>query len=322
MNSARTVLVLTGPDDPTADAVIAEIVKRGARVARHDLGDFPTRIRFTAEHGAQGWAGRMSESEIATQIDQVVSVYYRRPSQFRFPPGMSNADQVYAGEEARIGVGGVLAALDCRWVNHPHAIARAEWKPLQLDIARICGLITPRTLISNDVGEAVEFAERVGGRVVCKSLSSVILAEGDQHKLVYTTPVDPAAIDPDTFAATAHLVQEWVPKACESRVTVVGDQLLAVAIETKSARAHIDWRTDYDLLHYQRVEVPTDIGTGLLAYLRALGLHYGAFDFVITPEGEWVMLECNPSGQWLWLHHLADLPIPSAMAELLIGDSA
>lgn len=70
------------------------------------------------------------------------------------------------------------------------------------------------------------------------------------------------------------------------------------------------------------VEVPADIVVGLLAYLRALGLHYGAFDFVITPQGEWVMLECNPSGQCLWLHHLADLPIPAAMAELLIGESA
>lgn len=69
--------------------------------------------------------------------------------------------------------------------------------------------------------------------------------------------------------------------------------MLAVAIETNSARAHIDWRTDYDSLQYQPIEVPADIGTGLLAYLRALGLHYGAFDFVITPQGEWVMLECN-----------------------------
>lgn len=30
-------------------------------------------------------------------------------------------------------------------------------------------------------------------------------------------------------------------------------------------------------------------------------------------------LECNPSGQWLWLHHFANLPIPTALAELLTG---
>lgn len=29
------------------------------------------------------------------------------------------------------------------------------------------------------------------------------------------------------------------------------------------------------------------------------------------------MLECNPAAQWLWLHHLAALPIPAALADLL-----
>ena len=57
----------------------------------------------------------------------------------------------------------------------------------------------------------------------------------------------------------------------------------------------------------------------MIEYLTAFNLNYGAFDFVITPDGEWIMLECNPSGQWLWLHHVAGLPIPEALADLLTG---
>ncbi len=34
------------------------------------------------------------------------------------------------------------------------------------------------------------------------------------------------------------------------------------------------------------------------------------------------MLECNPSAQWLWLHHTAGLPIPTVLANLLIGTQA
>jgi hypothetical protein len=30
--------------------------------------------------------------------------------------------------------------------------------------------------------------------------------------------------------------------------------------------------------------------------------------------------ECNPAGQWLWLHHLADMPVPAALADLLTGE--
>ncbi|MGH3622525.1 MAG: hypothetical protein ACRDQ5_12150 [Sciscionella sp.] len=112
-----------------------------------------------------------------------------------------------------------------------------------------------------------------------------------------------------------------MPKARESRVTAVGGRVLAVAIEADSPRARVDWRADYNSLRYLPVEVPAEVKAGVLAYLGALRLHYGAFDFVITPDGKWVMLECNPSGQWLWLHHLAGLPIPAALADLLTGEA-
>ena len=34
---------------------------------------------------------------------------------------------------------------------------------------------------------------------------------------------------------------------------------------------------------------------------RALGILFGAFDFIVTPEGEHVFLEVNPAGQFLWV---------------------
>jgi ATP-grasp ribosomal peptide maturase len=317
-----TVLVLTGAKDPTADVVIEELARRGVPVARHDLGDFPTRMRFSAWHMGDGWAGRLSGPDATTDLQDVSAIYYRRPSNFRFPPELSAGDRVYAQEEARIGVGGVLAALDCRWVNHPHRVARAEWKPLQIEIARTCGLPTPRTLISDDSQEAIEFAERLGGPVVCKSLSSVVLAEEGQHKVVYTRRVDPTTISPRDFGATVHLIQEWVPKRREARVTVVGGQVLAVAIDSDSDAGRVDWRSDYDSLRYTSTDAPPEIADGMRRYLACTGLSFGAFDFVITPDGEWIMLECNPAGQWLWLHHIAGLAIPAALADTLTGAAA
>lgn len=320
MSARRTVLVLTGKDDPTADVVIGEIVRRGAPVARFDVGDFPVDAQLTAIHTDDGYYGRLSGPDGTVDLEEIGSVYYRRPSRFTFPPGMSDADRVYAETEARLGLGGVLAGLAARWVNHPHHIARAEWKGLQLEIARRVGLRTPPTLIGNEAAQVTEFARLIEEPIVCKTFSSLVLAENGQHKITYTTAVDPTAIDPQAFAATAHLVQAWVPKARECRATVVGEQVLAVAIETDSPRARVDWRADYDALHYLPIEVPADTTAKMVAYLRELNLHYGVFDFAITPDDEWVMFECNPSGQWLWLHHAADLPIPAALADLLTGD--
>lgn len=87
-----------------------------------------------------------------------------------------------------------------------------------------------------------------------------------------------------------------MPKARESRVTAVGDQLLAVAIEAGSPRAMIDWRSDYGSLRYVPVEVPAKVRDGIRGYLRDFRLRYGAFDFVITPDDEWIMLEFTDQG--------------------------
>ncbi len=42
METQRAVLVLTGADDPTAGAVVAELDRRGVPVTVMDTGDFPT----------------------------------------------------------------------------------------------------------------------------------------------------------------------------------------------------------------------------------------------------------------------------------------
>lgn len=53
-----------------------------------------------------------------------------------------------------------------------------------------------------------------------------------------------------------HLVQEWVPKHHDVRVTVVGGQVFAVAIHAGSPAAMVDFRADYAALEYECVDVP------------------------------------------------------------------
>lgn len=321
-DSSGTVLVLTCAEDPTADAVIAELARRDARVVRMDTGDFPTALRLSATMAHTGWTGRLATDDVSVDLADLCSVYFRRPTRFRLPVGMSEADEVFAAVEARHGLGGLLASLDVLWVNQPVRQAAAEYKPLQLATAAACGMRTPATLLTNQHREVVDFADEIGAPVVCKQLSSLVLSEDGETRVVYTTIVDPAAVDPAAFAATAHLIQEFVPKAYEARVTVVGRTPIAVAVRSGSAAGRIDWRADYDALSYQRVDVPDDVARRIGSFLDALGLNYGAFDFVITPDDEWVMLECNPAGQWLWLEHETGAPIASALAELLAEGSA
>lgn len=310
--------MLSAAEDPTADAVIDELARRGTSVARMDTGDFPIHMSVSATNESARWDGRLWTSSTTMELADVASVYYRRPTFFRFPPGLSNGDALWASAEARMGVGGVLMSMtNALWVNHPVQIAGAEYKALQLCAAARAGLRVPCTVITNNHQAVMDFADGVGGPIICKALSSVLLADGDGLKITYTTPVDPSSIDPHRLAVTAHLFQEQIAKAFEVRVTMVGAAAFGVAIHADSERGRIDWRADYAALRYERIQVPEQVASAMGAYLGSFGLNYGAFDFVVTPDGEWVMLECNPSGQWLWLQEETGVPIAAALADLL-----
>jgi biotin carboxylase len=47
--------------------------------------------------------------------------------------------------------------------------------------------------------------------------------------------------------------------------------------------------------------LPPEVEEGCLRLMRRLGLLFGCFDFIVTPEGEHVFLEVNPAGQFLWV---------------------
>ncbi|HEV2089025.1 MAG TPA: ATP-grasp ribosomal peptide maturase [Cryptosporangiaceae bacterium] len=315
MASPDTVLVLTERLDPTADLVVAELARRGVAVVRFDTAEFPADLRVCATFDGR-WHGVVHTRTHVLHLDALCGAYYRRPSAFVFPPGMTEHELGWANLEARIGLGGVLATVP-HWLNHPSRIGFAEYKPIQLAAAAAAGLDTPRTLITNDPADARRFAAGVG-QVVYKPFSAATEKDG-RRAFVYTTPVTADDID-DAVRLTAHLFQEWVPKAHEVRLTVVDDQLFAARLTAGSEAARVDWRSDYPSLVYAVDEVPAEVRLAVLRLLAELGLRFAAMDFVVTPAGRWVFLDLNPNGQWAWIEHETGLPLCAAIADALTRD--
>lgn len=311
------VLIISAPE-PTATAVLHELSAHPVEAVLLDIGEFPARLSLAAATTDTGaWAGTIHGDGVDVDLARVRSVYYRRPTRFSIPAGVSSSDAVLAEYEARLGMGGVLASLDAPWLCHPHAVARAEYKPLQLRKLREAGLAVPRTLITNDHHEATRWAKQLDGPIVCKQLSPIALEQDGKVRLSYTTRVDLAEIDPAALAVTAHCLQEQVvDKLFEVRVTMVGHDAFGVAIHTDSAAAALDWRRDYGQLRYQPFDPPEPIVAGMRRYLDLMGLRYGCFDLVATPQG-YLAYECNAAGQYLWLEHATGLPISTAIAAYL-----
>ena len=61
----------------------------------------------------------------------------------------------------------------------------------------------------------------------------------------------------------------------------------------------------------------TDIQTKCRCLMQRLNLNYGAIDFVLDKQGNYVFLEINPNGQWAWIEHLTGLPISKEIVKCL-----
>lgn len=309
------VLVVTQLDDPTADLVIGELTERDVPIIRLDTADFPHTVSLSTHIGQDvGITGRVRTMSREVDVSRVRSLYYRRPTQFDFEH-LEGQDARFARAQARYGFGGALANLPgCLYVNHPTAIADAEVKPAQLAAAADVGLTVPPTLITNEPDEARAFAAK-HAPIVYKPLRATRYQAENEPCTVWTREI---AVDDltDAVAGTAHLFQATVDKVADLRITVIGDRVFCVRIDTRDP-ALLDWRYDYDQLSYTTTEPPSGVTGRLHAYLRRFGLVFGCFDFALTAAGEAVFLECNPNGQWAWLQQPTGLPMAQAFADLL-----
>ncbi|MFF8399187.1 ATP-grasp ribosomal peptide maturase [Streptomyces sp. NPDC016172] len=320
---AATVLVITALEDVTADLVIHVLNERDVPVVRVDPADIGPDLAFGFRIGEEGplWAGRLRTSSRELDVREVAAVYYRRPTPYttRFEH-LPQQQRDFAAAEARHGLGGVLNALQgATYVNHPHAVARADFKPAQLLRLAMLGLRVPPTLITNEAEAARKFAID-HERVVYKTFRGLPRGEDDRTGAIWTQRVGPAGFD-ETLTVTAHLFQAEIPKRSDVRITVVGRQVFAQRIIAPDGA--LDWRRgDWDELAHSPISVPATIETALLAYLDSFGLVFGCFDFALTGDGDdpedWWAIECNPNGQWGWLPDAAH--IAEAFADILSTD--
>src|SRR5207244_3359434 len=99
------------------------------------------------------------------------------------------------------------------------------------------------------------------------------------------------------------IFQADVPKRVEVRVTVVGEQLFAVEIDSqRTNRTRHDWRRfDANRTPYRRHNLPPAVQQACLRMVERLELRTGSLDLILTPDGRYVFLELNPGGRYDWI---------------------
>ncbi|MFE1437181.1 MvdC/MvdD family ATP grasp protein [Streptomyces sp. NPDC058739] len=301
-------------DEDHTRAVLRRLEAAGREVVRLDLADFPARGDVTLDYAAAGEPVYTVRTPTAhARLERCRAAWWRRVRPFTVDRRLGTfRDQSFAISETGEALHGLFHSLDCTWVNPPALDAIAHHKPYQWDVARRTGLCLPRTLVTNQAERARRFIRETGvGRTVFKGF----VASADawrETRLVRDE--DLTVLDAVRYAPV--IFQEYVPGS-DLRVTIVGDNVFAAEIDASQTGYPVDMRMVVDEARMRPVELPAAVTDRLMRVMRALGLAFGAVDLRRRADGEYVFLEVNPAGQWLFVEERTGLPITEEVAALL-----
>ena len=318
------VFVVTQKFDPHVDRVLPILKHRGVPFFRLNTDDFHADYAVSTTPEMGGVHIRDAWGRSVAFPDDVAALWYRKPVPPAPPKPVTDeeAARVVAAETAEF-----LASLWSlpvpRRINDPAANERAARKLPQLALAARLGLRIPRSIVTNDPAEARAFVAGLPAAAACKSLKAYGYRDEAGERFIFARRVEPAefAAAAETVALCPTLLQEYVEKDHELRVTIIGARTFCCRIDSQSAaEATTDWRrADPFALPHRIVPLDPTVERALRAMMEVHGLLYGSFDLIVTPAGEIVFLELNPNGQWLWVEMMTEAPMAEAMADLLTG---
>jgi glutathione synthase/RimK-type ligase-like ATP-grasp enzyme len=310
------VLIIAQQRDEHAVAVKSHLERMGNEADVFDTSLFPEAAQLAMRYGCcnNQRSLRLEVQGRALELGRYGSVWWRRPQ----PPRLSEqmlrqSHRAFAANEIYEAMTGLWQMLDAEWINDPARDQIAQRKAYQLKVAQEVGLRIPPTLITNDPDEARRFVDARGYRqIVYKSFSSTeeewretrLLREEELHLL-------------DHVRHAPVIFQHYIEARYDLRITAVGEELFSAAIHSQETQYKVDSRIDIGSAKVEEVEIPDEVEEKLLELKRRLGLVYGAIDMRLSPAGDYVFLEINPGGQFMYIEAATGLPIAAAMAEEL-----
>ena len=309
------ILIISSEKDVHAQAATSALSDMGSDYRILDLSEFPQSMELGISMSSAGedqFAVRFADGK-RLDMEEVTAVWWRRPQPFGLPQNLNDpVHRQFAMQESDLAFKGLWQTSKALWVNGVNEDAAASNKPWQLQVAKEIGLRIPQTLITNSPEDAERFITQNGSKFIFKAFLANALAwretrlvREEEKKLLHLVRVAPV------------IFQRYVEARADLRVTVIGERIYAAAAETDAGDYEQDVRMN-PKIPWSVHDLPDDIAAKLLELMRRLELQYGAIDLRLTPEGEYVFLEINPAGQFLFIQNATGLEIAKGLASHLV----
>jgi hypothetical protein len=312
------LLILTSDKDLTADFLIVELINRHLPYFRLNAEELAT-AGFVFSLTGNTVRREVSIGARTLDLNEVRAVWYRRAIHPGPVAGLSRGETAFVTGELRHLAMGLVLNPDITWINPIDSVSVAEHKLYQLQVARQVGFRVPRTLVSRDASELRRFAAANEFGTICKPIFHGMFVDEATAYSVYTRRVTPESFDADCVEVCPVLLQEEIARSADVRTTFIGSRCFVADI--KGDPSLVDWRDPDVSVSYSAASLSDGAQRMCRAMLDKLGLIYGAFDFVRTPEGELVFLEVNPTGEWAWLEDRLGFPMRDAFIQLFYSDA-
>ncbi len=301
-------LILTQPDDTHAVLVKLALEKLDHQVQLLFTADQPSRQKNSIFLDGTNYRWKaVNDTQLILENDYEV-VWWRRPHKPYLARASSHPEDYKFILKENILFHEALTsnlAPDAWWVNSKEAANRANSKLLQLKMAASSGMIIPLTLCSNnpqDIRSFVRKHEHDG--VIYKPLNPGCWYENNQLKMLYTSAITSLALPSDQLLQlNPGIYQKEIKKKYELRVTCFGDYLVAAKLHSQPHKqGRVDWRViPQGEMVVEPYTLPFGLKKQIQNFMHALGLVFGCLDFIVTTEGEYLFLEVNEQGQFLWI---------------------
>lgn len=315
----KNILIYSSEYDPHVDIVLDRMSEVGIDAIRLNTQSIPelAKINLDIEHMGMN-SITLIDSNKSFSLDTIKSVWWRRPTNFSIDHQLSVTEKAFSEIELNAVMKSIFNSLDCYWISHPDNLRMANNKYEQLIRAKSIGFRIPGTIISNIKSNLVKFYEKHNKSVIFKVLSDPSLGSTyfvneyiknpsfqmpETVSVARTTLLDDEILSRYTDTQVLPvLFQEYVHKKYEIRATVIGDKIFSAKIDSQKheeAAAHVDWRF-YDV-EMEPIEMPERINEMCIKLVKSYGLNYGALDLIYSETDEYVFLENNPNGQFIFI---------------------
>jgi RimK-like ATP-grasp domain len=322
------ILVITSKADVHCDYVAIKLRQKGYDIIRLNTEDMLLNTKYELtidEKGVVSYHFYIKDADIHFEKNDFKVVWFRKPLPIDEIENCGEASiQNFIETEYReflLSFYGICKSKT--WVNPFWSNRIAGHKLPNLELAQSLGLNIPKTIITNNPETATRFAENCAWNILVKPfLFEGFNLNGDEYYSPFAKKVTKEAflLNQGAIQFAPTFLQEYIEKSIELRVTVIGTKIFTAAIHSQTNPASIhDFRCgNAEQILHEPYQLPLDIEEKLLKFNDTYQLRFSTFDIILTPDGKFVFLECNPNGQWYWIEELAKLPMAEAMADLLI----